>query len=224
MTLIDDKQQQSPSRANGSGALRLAPVARERNVPWMVLGVFLIAGGALLFVLLAGRLDDRQPVLAMRRAVPAGQVIREIDLKVVKLSVDGSLSGLPSSMREEVVGKPAATDLAADTLLTRASVGTGEGLSPGKAVIGLALKPGQLPSDDVVSGSRVVVLDTGESTGGGRAEPEAISEGRVTGVREHESGIGAGTIAVSVVVDEDQAPRIAAANAAGRIALVLVSA
>lgn len=221
MTLIEDKQRSSG--ANGSRALRLEPVARERSVPWMVIGILLIAGGALLFVLLAGRLDERQPVLAMRRAIPAGQVIRNGDLKVVKLSVDGRLSGIPSSMRAEIVGKPAATDLAADTLLARASVGTGEGLSPGKAVIGLALKPGQLPADDVVSGSRVVVLDTGESTGGGRAAPEAIAEGRVTSVREHDSGIGAGTIAVSVVVDEDEAPRIAAANAAGRVALVLVS-
>ena len=208
---------------NGASQPRITPVGRDRNIPWIVLGVLLVVGGALLFALLATRLADRQPVLAVARAVPAGQVIRAADLKVVRLSVEGELSGMPASARSEVVGKPAAIDLAPDTLLTRKDIGTGTGLSPGKAVVGLGLKPGQLPAEDFGPGARVLVLDTGETTGGGRSEPRVLADGRVTSVKRQDSGIGAGTFAVSLVVDEADAPQIAAANASGRAALVLVA-
>jgi hypothetical protein len=209
--------------ANGAGPLRLGPAPRQRNVPWMVTGVLLVVGGALLFAVIATRLAHRQPVIALARAVPAGQVITAGDLKVVHLSVDAELRGISAGDVDDVLGRPAATDLAAATLLTRDDVGVGTGLSRGKAVVGLGLKPGQLPSQDLGPGARVVVLDTGESAGGGTSEPRVLAAGRVTSVHVVDSGAGAGTVAVSVVVAEAGAPAVAAANAAGRAALGLVS-
>ena len=203
---------------------QIAPQGRSRNVPWMVMGTLLVVGGALLFALLASQLADRQPVLALARSVPAGQVIRAADLKVVRISVDGELLGMPSAERGAVIGRPAARDLARDTLLTRDDVGAGSGLSQGKAIVGLGLKSGQLPSQDLASGARVVILDTGEATGGGSTAPKALAEGRVTEVKKEATGASAGTVVVSVVVDESDAPAVAAANAGGRVALVLVSA
>jgi SAF domain-containing protein len=223
MTTIQHDQQRARTSSNGDGHLRLASTSRQRNIPWVIVGVLLVVGGALGFSVLAIHLADRQPVLALGRAVPAGQVIRDADLKVVRISVDGQLRGLPASQRNQVVGRPAAADLAADTLLTRTDVGTGTGLGPGKAIVGLGLKTGQLPSEDLGPGARVLVLDTGEATGGGRSEPVVLSDGRVTSVKKQDAGVGAGTVAVSVVVDKDKAPAIAAANASGRAALVLVS-
>ena len=222
MAVVEDSRA-TPRSSNGAPPLRVAPVRRQRNVPWRAVGLLLVVGGALLFALVATRLADRQPVLAMARAVPAGQVIADSDLKVVQLSVDGELRGIPAADRAEVVGKPAVSDLAPDTLLIRDDVGKGSGLSRGKAVVGLGLKAGQLPSEGLGRGARVIVLDTGEATGGGRTEPKALAEGLITAVEEAKSGVGAGTVVVSVVVDESLAPAIAAANAAGRVALVLVS-
>ena len=215
-------RQRTHARTNGNGQLRLSPAPRPRNVPWIVVGILLVVGGALAFSLLASRLAARQSVLALRRSVPAGQVIRAEDLKIVGISVDGQLRGIPAAQRGEVLGRPAAADLASDTLLTRADVGTGTGLRPGKAVVGLGLKASQLPADDLGPGSRVVLLDTGEPGASGPAEPTVLGEGRVTSVHKDDASSG-GTVNVSVVVDDAKAPTIAAANAAGRIALVVVS-
>jgi hypothetical protein len=208
----------------GGPALRIAPSGRQRNVPWMVMGALLVVGGALLFALIASRLAGRQPILALARSVPAGQVIAASDLKVVRISVDGELRGIPAADRRDVLGRPAVTDLGKDTLLTRDDVGAGSGLSRGKAIVGLGLKSGQLPTQDLAAGARVVILDTGELTGGGTTAPKALAEGRVTDVKKEATGASAGTVVVSVVVEEADAPAIAAANAGGRIAIVLVSA
>lgn len=210
-------------RTNGDVATRLSPQPRARNVPWIVVGVVLVVGGALGFALLASRLANRQPVLALRRSVPAGQVIKAADLKVIGIAVDGQLVGMPASARSQVVGRPAAVDLAADTMLTRADVGTGTGLDPSKAVVGLALKAGQLPTDDLGPGARVVLLDTGDQATTTSGQPAVLGEGRVTSVKRDDGAGGSGTDNVSVVVDRAKAPAVAEANAAGRIAVVVVS-
>jgi hypothetical protein len=182
----------------------------------MVLGIVLIVGGALLFMVLAGRVNHRKAVLALARPVPAGQVIKATDLKVVHLSVDGGLQLIGPGAQRQVVGKPAAVDLSANTLLIASDVGTRKGLRTGKAVVGLSLKAGQLPNTQLVAGDRVALVDTGADNG-----PSILA---VVSIAEIKNGSSpSGTAYVSLLVDERDAPTIATAAAAGRIVLVLVS-
>ena len=196
--------------------LRVAPVNRQRQLPWMVLGIVLVVGGALMFMVLAGQVNHRKAVLALARPVPAGQVIKATDLKVVHLSVDGGLQLLGPSVQSQVVGKPAAVNLAAGTLLIASDVGTSKGLKAGKAVVGLSLKAGQLPNAQLGAGDRVALVDTGADNG-----PTVLAVVTIAEIKNGSSP--SGTAYVSLLVDERDAPTIAAAGAGGRIVLVLVS-
>lgn len=207
----------------GNG-LRAGAAPRQRNVPWMVLGMILVVGGALLFAALAASLSGRQSVLAMARSVPAGQVVTEADLAEVRMASDGGLRAIAAADRHTVVGQTAALDLIEGTLVTRDHLGAGSGPGPGKAVIGVALKPGQVPSSELAPGDRVQVLDTGTApVAGERSQPRALAGARVSEVERVDTGASSGEVVVSLVVEEVEAPAIAAAAADDRVILVLVS-
>lgn len=221
-------RQAAKLQSNGTGSspngLRAGPVQRQRNVPWMVLGVILVIGGALVFAAVASAMAGRQAVLAMAHAVPAGQVVQDDDLVVVNLASDGNLRAIAAGDRHTVVGQTAALDLIEGTLVTRDHLGAGSGPGEGKAVIGLALAPGQVPSSELAPGDRVEVLDTGANpVAGERAAPRVLAAARVSEAKPVETGAATGDLAVSLVVDKGQAPDIAAAAAQKRVTLVLVS-
>ncbi len=217
------RPEQRPGVPERNG-LRAGTVQRQRNVPWMVLGVILVIGGALVFAAVASSLAGRQSVLAVARAVPAGQVVGDADLIEVGMASDGGLRAIASADRDTVVGQSAALDLIEGTLVTRDHLGAGSGPGEGKAVIGLALQPGQVPSSELAPGDRVDVLDTGEDSASGDGPgPRVLAGARVSEVERVETGSSTGDVVVSLVVDDVQAPDIAAAHADDRVTLVLVS-
>jgi hypothetical protein len=222
------RQATRPQQRNGTAAtqngLRAGTVQRQRNVPWMVLGVILVVGGALVFAAVASSIGGRQSVLAMARAVPAGQVVGASDVVEVELASDGNLRAIAAGDVDTVVGQTAALDLIQGTLVTRDHLGAGSGPGQGKAIIGLALEPGQVPSSELAPGDRVEVLDTGaDPVAGERNEPRVLAAARVSEVERVETGSATGDVAVSLVVEGAEAPEIAAAAAQDRVTLILVS-
>src|SRR5205814_8703721 len=125
-----------PGSLSGNGA-RLVPPARQRSIPLAVLGVLLCFVGALVFGALHLRLDSRTAVLAVARPVAAGQVIRDSDLRVVRVSADG-IDTISEGDRSSVVGHVAAVPLVPGGLLIRSEMGAAASLTAGKAVVGLA--------------------------------------------------------------------------------------
>src|SRR5262249_10834907 len=130
-----------------------------RQVPWIVLGVFLVVGFALMFAVVSLRANETTRVLALSRSVSAGHVLRASDLQEVGISAGPDLTSLPATSEASVVGRPVAVPLAAGTLLTPSALGAPRSLNPGDAVVGLALKPGQYPPG-LSAGDHVRVVDT----------------------------------------------------------------
>ena len=181
-----------------------------------------VVGCALAFAVAATHLGSRQPVLVVARAVPAGSVIDDSDLAVVRISTDAALRPVAASQRTSIVGRTAAVPLAAGTLLSASELGPPVGLRAGEAAVGVALKAGQYPPG-LAQGATVRVVDVGapSSTGAGTtsAGVTVVNSATVTSV----SLPGADTAATTVVgleVPEVQADLVAALAAAGRIALV----
>jgi hypothetical protein len=204
---------------------RLAPPARQRALPLVALGVLCAFAGALVFATAYLRSGHRLAVLAVARAVPAGSVIHDADLRVAHMSSDGGVQAVPASQRGSVVGKVAAVPLAPGTLLARSQVGSGAAVAPGQAVVGVGLKGGQLP-DGLRPGDRVMVVDTGAGRPGGNgADPvgSVLVPGAVVFAVPPSTDPTSPTV-VSVVVSATDAPRIAAASAAERVSLVLLGA
>jgi hypothetical protein len=205
--------------------VRVAPAARPRSLPWIAAGLLLVVGCALLFALGSARLGARRAVLAVARAVPAGQLVEERDLTVVRISTDPGLRPLPASARDAVRGRPAAVPLVPGTLLTAAQLGAPATLGPGEAVIGLALKPGQFPPGLAAGASVLVAEAGGDSPGTPPAVGGALRAVRATILEVTAPADAAADpgLVTAVKLPAAAAPALAAAGAAGRVVVVVLA-
>jgi hypothetical protein len=221
-TMTTPRTKLAPPSGNGT---RLVPPGRQRSIPLAVLGVLLCFLGALVFGALHLRLDHRATVLALGRPVAAGQVIHESDLREVRVSADG-LDSIAAADRSTVVGHVAAVPLVTGSLLVRSELGSAASIQSGQAVVGLALKEGQLPAG-LRPGDHVLVVDTGARTAPATGSaPARVLDGRVeaTVVSIAASSNSPGVTVLSLNVDESDASGVAAAAAAGQVSVVLVAA
>ena len=201
---------------------------RRRSVPLAAGGVVLVVVCALVFAegwLAAGH---RQPVLALAQPVAAGQVITAADLETVRVSAAGPVSLVPASRQAEVVGSTAAASLPAGTLLAGSDIGTPPPVK-GQVRLGIALKPGAYPPD-LAAGQDVDVLATpaaaasGSSSSGAASAALPVGEAVVLSVSPAAASSGSGDTVVEIQVAADAMPQVAAANAAGQIALATIPA
>ncbi len=212
------------ARAREHRTTRLPPRSRRRSLPWLLLGVLLVAGCALAFALASVRLSGRQPVLALARSVTAGHVLQSGDLSIVNVATDSNLALIPASSEPGVLGRPVALPLAAGTLLTETELGTGMVPPAGSAVVGVALKAGQYPPE--LSPGDTVLIVTAAGTGVGAASSSGTAPSMtatVVGIQVAPADSSAATV-VSLQVSEADAPSVAAAGGSGDVSLVLVSA
>jgi hypothetical protein len=199
---------------------------RRRSVPLAAGGVVLVVVCALVFAEGWLRAGDRQPVLALAQPVTAGQVITPGDLETARVSAAGPVSLVPASRQAEVAGSTAAVSMPAGTLLTGADIGTPPPVK-GQVRLGVALKPGQYPPD-LAAGQDVDVLatpasgTTSSSSGSGAALP--VGQAVVLSVSAASAASGSGDTVVELQVPADAMPQVAAASAAGQIALATISA
>ncbi len=154
-------------------------------------------------------------VLQTTTAVPAGAALTAADLRTVHLTTN-ERGFVPADQASSAVGFVARTYLPAGALVRRSSL-TAAGAVPSRAttLVGLALKPGQLPNG-VRVGDRVeiVVVPTPDSSG---APPKPLSTvtAPLWGVERQPSDT-----TVTVAVPSPLAPDLAAAASAGDIAVV----
>lgn len=206
--------------------LRVEPPGRGRRpvrVPWIVLGVLIIAGCALTAAVWAGRVAQRSPVLVLARPVEHGQLLAVEDLSTVSVAVDGQVALIPAAAAEELVGRAAAGALPAGTLLTEQMVTSDPGLAVDDRVVGLALDPGEYPTSVLRPGDEVMVLRTPPPATGGGEElgAAAVLVPRATVYAVQPLDEASTSVLVSVLVDESSAAPIAAAASQDRVRLVL---
>ena len=126
-------------------ARRLPGAPRERRPALAALAVLLILGGALGAGLLVIQSGKRVAAIEVSAPVGAGQQIPLSAMQPVQIAAGTGLGYLPWDEAAQVARFFAVSAIPPGTLLTRAMVaGAGASLA-GKAVLGLALKDGQLP-------------------------------------------------------------------------------
>lgn len=216
----------SPERPATPALVRETAVRTRRRRGLWVAGVALVAAGGLTAAGLVGRAGDRVEVLAVARPVPVGQTIGEADVAVARVADDPALHPVPASRRSEVVGRAAAVELRPGTLLTGEEVTDAAVPAAGEQVVGVAVRPGQLPARGVRPGDRVLMVPVpGDQARGGSAT--ATADGQPVGdpVPARVVQVGPadadGAVTVDVVVGEAVGPRVAALASTGRVALVL---
>lgn len=207
------------------GVRQGTPGARQRQLPWVALGVLLIVMSMLGFALWSIQQAARTPVLVAATAIEAGDVIGRGDLTLVSVGADSGLQLLESGQEDLVVGRVARGPIPAGTPLSVALVvSAAEAVPPGWAVVGAALEPGGFPSSAIRAGDRVALIGTAQ--GSTVAEAGAVSElgEAVVWTVEPLAATGRGELFVSLLVAEDLAPEASNVAAQGRLRLLLLGA
>lgn len=202
---------------------------RQRRWSLALVGVLLILGSGLAFVLLYVNAGDRAPVLAVARNVPAGQSISASDLDVVRVGADAGVGTISEARRSEVIGQTAAVDLIPGTLIVDEHLGDPVSLAPGEAIVGVDLVGGERAVPRLEEGDVVLVILTSSPAAVNADEDDddiefgrVITEAtvRVAVISENDED----RMVLSLVVPEDTATEIAGANALDRIAIALLPA
>lgn len=213
----------APVRA-GRGPWRAA--RRRRRLPFVALGGLLVVLCVLGYAYGAVRLGDRMQVLAVARPVAAGQAFSAADLRTVSAARDATVTLIPASASERVIGRTAVVPLLPGTLLTSALVGDAAFPPAGKVAASVAVKPGQYPRG-LVTGAHVLAYVASGTPAAGQPAPAAsnpqASGGAATTDRPIPAvvlgvdlaGDGQGATVVSLLLDAADAGRLAGAGLGG---------
>ncbi|WP_207945217.1 hypothetical protein [Actinomadura rubrisoli] len=206
-----------------SGGQRLPTSPRERKPALAALAVLLILGGALASAYLVMASGQRVSAIRIAQPVAAGQRIPPGALEEVQVG-DTGIQYINWSERQNVGKYYAAVPLVKGALLTNSMISPSDSAAKGRLVVGLALKPGQLPARGVDIGKRVTLYAVGGGTGGGpRAGTVLASDAIVIGAgRGGGDRLRSDLTIVDVAVLPADAALLAQAASAGTVALALV--
>lgn len=187
----------------------------QRKPLLMVLAVLLVSAGAVSGLWLWASSSSAVEVVSVRAGVQRGHLIAVTDLSVVRVAVDPSVRTVPSAELDGLVGRRAAADLTAGTLLSPAQVSDLPVPGPGSSVVGVPVAPGLMPSEPLLAGDLVRLVHTPGPQGELAGDPLTITA-RVLRVVAGDT-----QTVVDVVVSIDKAAPLAAMAATGRVAVVL---
>jgi hypothetical protein len=209
------------SLTSGPGQ-RLPVPPRERKPALAALAVLLILGGALTSAYLVMTSGERVSAIRVAQPVAAGQQIPATALQEVQIGNTG-IDFINWAERGRVTQAYAAVPLVSGALLTNQMVTRNTAATQGRVTLGLALKPGQLPSQPLVNGDHVAVYAVGAEGSGVAGGTLLANDAIVQDVRK----IGEGTLEsnqtrISLAVPAEQAPPLAQAASAGAAAVALV--
>jgi hypothetical protein len=199
-----------------------------------VASVAVVFASVAIFVSIYSRASHQVAVIAVTRSVQPGERITANDLGSASMVVSGTVSPVPVSQARDVVGAFAAVALVPGSLLTLADISHVHPLASGDAVVGIALKDGQLPSAGVEPGDQVMVVQTGTpgtpapatstaSSGGAASTGVLVPSARVYGVAlPPVNSSGANSELVSIEVSSTVAAEVSVAAAADQVSLVLL--
>ena len=212
----------------GAAAGQRIPVPRRERKPAMAaLAVLLIVGGALVSAYLVMASSQRVPVIGVSQPVAAGQQIPASALQEVQVSASGNLDYIPWGDRGKVTQTFATVTLVKGALLTNGMISTDSSVAKGTVVVGLALKPGQLPAGGLQPGDRVALYAVASQGGQSGAESGSVLAPVATVydvVRPGANDVQSDQITVSVTVPVGQAPAVTQASSAGAVAVALLPA
>ncbi|MCX4581076.1 SAF domain-containing protein [Streptomyces sp. NBC_01571] len=188
-----------------------------------VLLVLVTLIGALGGAVVVARAGDRVDVLAIARDVPAGHRLTAQDLTTVSFAKDPGLSSVAAAQRATVIGKRAAVDLRHGGLLSPAQLTPGGALGDAAQVVGVEVKRGNAPRDELRAGDKVaaVVLPApGGTEDTGTRDKDTASVTIPATVKTIGTPDSTGALVVNLIVSPADGALLATKAAAKQIALV----
>lgn len=164
------------------------------------------------------------PVIGVRNTITRGEVIQRADLVTVQVGHDPGLHTIPVSQADTVIGRRAATDLPAGSVVPAGSVT--DALVPARlhSIVGIFAKDGTAPAAGITAGAAVRLIPL-----------PALNQQQTTGLPQAATSTASGTVMdatpaadgtgtrIDVDVDTSDASGLQILAAQGRIALVIDS-
>ncbi|MDP3893627.1 SAF domain-containing protein [Nocardioides sp.] len=214
--------QAASANAHGQGGPAETPIGpppkqRRRPMLWAI-GIALVALGGLGAGWVTLTVSDTQSVLALSADVDRGSVVEAHHLVAVQISTDPALTPVPADQRDAVIGQRAARDLTAGTVLSAGSIAEEVIPGDGQTLVGVALTPAQMPAGQVRVGDQVTIVHTPRPQDDAPDDAPSTVQAEVVDVVVVEE---TGETVVNVTVPTNEATRLAAVVATGRVALVV---
>lgn len=197
-----------------------APLRARRRPAYVAFGIALAAAGGVMTATIVSRAGDRVAVLAVAQNVPVGTTITASDLTVAHVAADSAVAPIRARDESTVVGQVAAVGMPAGSLLVRSDLAATAIPATGQQLVGVAVKPGQLPARPLAAGDKVLVAETpGDFTGSTGSADGTVRTipATVVDVSAPESD---GTVVVDLLVASAQGPQVAAIASTGHVALL----
>ena len=195
----------------------VVPVRLKRSPMIVVLGVACVLLGALAGGWLWLSASTAQDVVAVKASVERGHVVARENLATVRVGVDPALRVIPASQLDSLVGKRAALDMPAGTLVSPDQVTDAVIPANGEAVVAIPVGVGGMPAEPLLAGDKVSLVQTPGN--GGEVDPgqaPQVFPATVLNVQPQDT-----LTVVDVIVPEDLSARVAAWAATGKLSIVL---
>lgn len=212
-----------PPAGDGRGPAAPRPLPRSGRRGRVLLGTLIIAMSAAVGGFLFVSAGDRVDVLVVVRDLPVGTPIAAADVATTRAGVDAPVRAIPASRARDVVGKIAAVDLRAGSLLSPSQLTTTLTPVQGQQIVAVGLKSQQVPVGDLRPGDQVLVVPTPGATGqdvpASGASP--LAKEIAATVDRVSSPDADGTVVINLLVAAESGPTVAKQAALGRVALVV---
>ena len=236
---LERTKKTTPAGEAPSERFRLPGPSRTRRPLTAVASAAVVFASIAVFASIYSGAGHQTSVLIVTATIEKGQLISGSDLGQSSVSTSGGVTPIPVSSAPELSGRRAAVTIPAGSLLTSGDLTTAQPIATGDAVVGLALKAGQLPSSGLVPGDQVMIVETASPGAPLTAAPVTLvpsadgSAATTTGVLvpqasvfdvESPSADSAAGVSelVSVEVSSTLAAAVSTAAAADQVSLVLL--
>ena len=189
-----------------------------RRVPMMLLGIMVVAGGALGVALWSQQQSQRTPVLVTARALTPGDTVTFDDLRSTPIAVGDGVSVMPDTALESLVGQTVLTSVGEGSVVSVSMFGAADSIVPaGSVLVGAVLEPGRFPPSGLRPGDEVELISTSSNDAA-----VVIGTAEVFWVETLTTGSAAGDVAVSLVIGSGATVTATTAAAAdGELSLVV---
>jgi hypothetical protein len=217
---------------------RLPVKTRNRQSVLTMASIVVVSASIAIFAETYASANHESAAIVVTQTIQQGQLIRGSDLGQTSVAVSGGVVPIAVSDASELSGKRAAVTIPAGSLLVAGDVTGTPPIAAGDAVVGMALKAGQLPAAGVYPGDQVMIVETASSgspsvpsasVGASSDEPGSstgvlVPEATVFDVESPPAGSSSGASElVSVAVSGTLAAAVATASAAGQVSVALLS-
>lgn len=200
--------------ASSTGGARVRSRVRTQ---WLALGAAFVVLAGVVVAWALSNAADRVQVVRVAHDVPAGEPIGAADLSVTAVAYDADVHGLvPATSADALVGRVAAIDLTAGSILQVGMWRDAPKLAAGEERVGALLRPGRFPAGLARGDLAAAAAIDGSSAGSSGDASVAPVEVRVLDVVE----VADGSLSVTLAVPAAMSVSIARLAATDQLLLV----